>query len=61
MAEKLTEAGRRARNAYRREYRRRRKEQINDSITRHWNRLGAQMEAEEAKRKEEEAEKNEAR
>lgn len=61
MAEIITEAGRRARAAYLREYRRRKKERINDSITRHWNRLGAQMEAEEEKRKEAEAEKNEAR
>lgn len=61
MAEILTEAGRKARNAYLREYRRRKKERYHDSVTRHWNRVGAQMEAEEAKRKEEEAEKNEAR
>lgn len=48
MAAELTEAGRKARAAYLREYRKRRKEQIKDNQIRHWNKVGAQMEAEKS-------------
>jgi len=53
MAVELTEAGRKARAAYLREYRKRNKERLKDNATTHWNKVGAQMEAEEAAEKEE--------
>lgn len=54
MAIEITEAGRKARAAYLREYRKRNKERLKDNITTHWNKVGAQMEAEKADEKEQE-------
>jgi len=51
MAVELTEAGRKARAAYLREYRKRNKERLKDNAVTHWNKVGAQMEAEEAAKK----------
>lgn len=49
MAIELTEAGREARTAYLREYRKRNKERIKDNAIAHWNAIGAQIEAEKKK------------
>lgn len=53
MATELTEAGREARAAYMREYRRRRKEQIKENFVRYWNKVGEQREAEKEKKRKE--------
>jgi len=56
MAVELTEAGRKARAAYLREYRRKNKERIKDNATKHWNEVGARMEVERAKKEEKDQE-----
>jgi len=56
MAVELTEAGRKARAAYLREYRKRNKERLKDNAITHWNKVGAQMEAERAKKEEKDQE-----
>lgn len=47
MAVELTEAGREARRKYMREWQRKNRARLRDQENRYWNKLGAQMEAEE--------------
>ncbi len=56
MAVELTEAGRKARAAYLREYRKRNKERLKDNATAHWNKVGERMEVERAKKEEKDQE-----
>jgi len=54
MAVELTEAGLEARRKYMREWQRKNRERKRDMENRRWNKIGEQMEAEEAAKKEEE-------
>jgi len=53
MAVKLTEAGLEARRKYMREWQKKNREKKRDMENRRWNKIGEQMEAEEAAEKEE--------
>lgn len=52
----LTEAGLEARRKYMREWQRKNREKKRDMENRHWNKIGEQMEAEEAAKKEKDQE-----